>query len=198
MTPPRGDGAGPSISVVAADAERWDDLQAVFGPRGEPVRCQCQYFKCDNAAWRGTGPQERREALRADPAGLLAYLDGEPVGWCALDRRTAYPRLRTSRVVWSGRAEDRGDDEVWCVTCFVTRVGHRRRGVSHALARAAVEHARARGASAVEGYPIVVGPGERVATGDLYVGTSGVFTAAGFTEVSRPTPRRAVMRVELR
>ncbi|MET7403686.1 hypothetical protein ABZS66_60475, partial [Dactylosporangium sp. NPDC005572] len=81
-----------SISVVAAGAERWDDIQAVFGPRGVPAGCQCQYFRCDNAAWRATGRDERAAALRADPAGLLAYLDGEPAGWCALDRRGLEPQ----------------------------------------------------------------------------------------------------------
>jgi len=31
---------------------------------------------------------------------------------------------------------------------------------------------------------------------ELHVGTEGVFADAGFTEVSRPTPRRAVMRID--
>jgi len=53
-----------------------------------------------------------------------------------------------------GRAEDRTDAGVWAVTCFVTRAGFRERGASRALARAAVGHARERGARALEGYPI--------------------------------------------
>jgi hypothetical protein len=32
---------------------------------------------------------------------------------------------------------------------------------------------------------------------ELHVGTCNTFTAAGFTEVSRPTRRRAVMRIDL-
>jgi hypothetical protein len=31
--------------------------------------------------------------------------------------------------------------------------------------------------------------------GELHVGTRGVFTAAGFTEVSQPGVRRVVMRI---
>ncbi len=31
----------------------------------------------------------------------------------------------------------------------------------------------------------------------LYVGSREIFAAAGYREVSRPTPRRAVMRVDL-
>jgi GNAT superfamily N-acetyltransferase len=80
------------------------------------------------------------------------------------------------------------------VTCFFTRVGFRKRGVSRALARAAVEFARERGARAIEGYPIIT---KNVILEELLVGTEGVFADAGFTEVSRPTLRRVVMRVDL-
>ena len=37
--------AADAISVVPADKAGWDDLQAVFGPRGYAARCQCQKFK---------------------------------------------------------------------------------------------------------------------------------------------------------
>lgn len=47
---------------------------------------------------------------------------GEAVGWCAVEPRSAYPRmLRNSRVRWEGGSEDRLDDSVWVVTCFVVR-----------------------------------------------------------------------------
>ena len=78
--------------------------------------------------------------------GLVAYLDGEPVGWCAVKPRTAYPGLlRVYRVPWEGRAEDKSDESVWAVTCVFTRAGYRRREISRALVRAAVEF---RGAAA--------------------------------------------------
>lgn len=37
------------------------------------------------------------------------------------------PRLRTMRVPWTGREEDRDDPGVWTVSCFVVRTGFRRR-----------------------------------------------------------------------
>jgi GNAT superfamily N-acetyltransferase len=160
-----------------------------------------------NAQWRSVGVTERAERLREqtgcdDPgatstSGLVAYLDGEPAGWCAVEPRTAYPRLRTARNPWAGRDEDKDDAGVWAVTCFVTRVGYRRRGVMRSLAAAAVGFARERGARALEGYPIVREPGLRYDGGELFVGSDTVFAAAGFTEVSRPTARRAVLRIEL-
>lgn len=187
-----------------ANEATWADLRAVFGTRGDPANCQCQWFKARDV-W-AIPKSERADRLKAQTrcgepgatttSGLVAYLDGEPAGWCAVEPRIAYERLLRARVPWSGRDEDKADPDVWAVTCFVTRTGHRRRGVSAALARAAVEHARAHGARAVEGYPIRVEPGQ-VGGGELFVGTVSVFAAAGFTEVSRPTLRRAVMRLEL-
>ena len=152
---------------------------------------------------RGAGlPVPRADRLRS-PAGprddrLVAYLDGEPVGWCAVEPRTAYPRLlRDCRVPWIGRAEDKADDSVWAVTCFVTRTGFHRRGISRALARAAVDFARERGARALEGYPMIPQPREKTTfPSELHVGSRSVFADAGFTEVGHPTSRRVVMRID--
>ncbi|NBH03734.1 GNAT family N-acetyltransferase [Amycolatopsis sp. SID8362] len=188
------------LTVRPVDQVAWTDLQAIFGDRGDPARCRCQYFKDTPAEWRSGTPEERAERLREQTSeratGIVAFLDGEPAGWCAVEPRTAYRRLLKSRVVWDGRDEDPADDGVWAVTCFVTRKGFRRRGVSAALAKAAVDFARERGAKAVEGYPIVVEAGEKLAwPGELFVGTRKTFADAGFEEVSRPTARRVVMRL---
>lgn len=193
------------ISVVPANEASWDDLQAVFGTRGPAVRCQCQRFKLQRKESFGSFPaEERAHRLRRQTdcghpdsdttSGVVAYLDGEPVGWCAVEPRTAYTGLvRNNRVPWSGRAEDKTDDSVWAITCFFTRAGFRRRGVSRALAHAAVDFARERGARAVEGYPMTT---TDVILEELLVGTRDIFADAGFSEVSRPTLRRVVMRID--
>lgn len=198
--------AAGEITVVPANEAAWEDLQAVFGARGEAHRCQCQWFKVRASEWRELEVEERAERLRGQTdcgspgaeatSGLVAYLDGEPAGWCAVEPRTHYPRLLGTRVPWSGRDESKTDADVWAVTCFVTRTGYRRRGVSRALAAAAVDFARGRGAKALEGYPIVVRPGQEFSWGELYVGSHTVFEAAGFREITRPTERRAVMRID--
>lgn len=85
------------------------------------------------------------------------------------------PMSRTgsgSPVPWAGRDEDRDDDTVWAIACLIVRKGHRGRRLTYPLVAAAVEHARARGA---------VGP----------------FIAAGFAEITHPTERRLVMRIDL-
>jgi GNAT superfamily N-acetyltransferase len=199
-----------AITVVPANEASWDDLQAVLGTRGDPSRCGCQRYKMQpGESWASVGREELAHRLRAQAdcghpeaeatSGLVAYLDGEPAGWCAVEPRTAYPRLLLkTRVPWDGRDEDKADGTVWAVTCFVTRTGFRRRGISRALLRAAVDHARERGAGAIEGYPMITRPGEAVAMPvELHVGSRSIFADAGFTEVSHPTLRRVVMRIDL-
>jgi GNAT superfamily N-acetyltransferase len=195
-----------SLSVKPANEASAADLEAVFGSRGYAATCQCQWFKISHSEWRSVPVDELGSRLReqthcGDPAaratsGLVAYLDGEPVGWCAVEPHTAYLRLARMRVPWVNRDEDKADDGVWAVTCFVTRAGFRKRGVSRTLARATVDFARDRGARAVEGYPLVNEPGKQFSWGELYVGSRSIFADAGYAEVSRPTPRRVVMRID--
>ena len=85
---------------------------------------------------------------------------------------------------------------IWAVTCVFARAGYRRQGISHALAVAAVAFARERGARALEAYPMLTQPGEQITSGEMLVGSRSIYAAAGMTEVSRPSPRRAVMRID--
>jgi GNAT superfamily N-acetyltransferase len=99
-------------------------------------------------------------------------------------------------VQWTKRGEDPADDSVWAVTCFATRAGYRRRGITRVLARATVDFARERGARALEAYPMITEPGQEITWGETHVGTRSIFEAAGFTEVHRATLRRVVMRID--
>ena len=56
-----------------------------------------------------------------------------------------------------------------------------------------MDFARDRGARAIEGYPMT---SKNAILEELHVGTEAVFAGAGFAEVSRPTLRRAVMRID--
>jgi GNAT superfamily N-acetyltransferase len=193
------------VMVVAANEASCQDLQMVFGSRGPGFRCQCQRYKLAPRESFASFPVEER-AFRLwqqtdcghvgsnTTSGLVAYLDGEPVGWCAVEPRSAYPGLRrNNRVPWLGRNEDKADGTVWALTCVFIRAGFRRRGVSRALVGAAVNFARQRGARSIEGYPMT---STDVIDEERHVGTVSIFAAAGFTEVIRPTLRRAVMRID--
>jgi GNAT superfamily N-acetyltransferase len=193
------------LSIVPANEASWEDLAAIFGT-SDPGRCQCQRLKVVGWIWRDSTQQERTEMLReqtacgqpdaATTSGLVAYVDGAPAGWVAVEPRTAYPKLRTTRIPWSGRDQDKDDDGIWAVTCLVVRKGYRGRGLTYPLAEATIDFARERGARALEAYPMITQPGRQITWGELHVGARQVFQDAGFKEVSHPTLRRVVMRID--
>jgi GNAT superfamily N-acetyltransferase len=196
---------GTAISVVPANQASCDDLRTLFGTRGAAATCQCQRYKLQaRESFRSFPVEERARRLAEqtecgnpesdNTSGLVAYLDREPVGWCAVEPRTQYEGLlRAFRVPWDGRDEDKTDDTVWAVTCLFVRAGFRKRGISRTLARAAVAFARERGARAIEAYPIIT---KNVIAEELHVGTPSVFGDAGLVELSRPSLRRVVMRLD--
>ncbi|WP_188192459.1 hypothetical protein [Nonomuraea sp. SYSU D8015] len=87
----------PEVEIRPADS--WDDVQTVFGPHGAYSGCWCMWFRVAGA---DQGDASRRPSC-APPGprgGLwtgawgLAYLDGTPVGWCAVAPREEHVRLR--------------------------------------------------------------------------------------------------------
>ncbi|MEU8362212.1 GNAT family N-acetyltransferase [Nonomuraea sp. NPDC048882] len=205
MTRDRGPIEAGRLTVVPANEASWEDLDAIFDAN-DARRCRCQRFKVAGWFWRDTTLEERVAMSRAQTAcddpdapvtsGLVAYVDGEPAGWVAVEPRTAYVKLRNSRIPWAGRSEDRDDDGVWAVTCLVVRRAYRGRGLTYLLARATVGFARERGARALEAYPMITRAGKEITWGELHVGARQVFEEAGFAEITHPTARRVVMRID--
>jgi ribosomal protein S18 acetylase RimI-like enzyme len=185
------------LRIAPVSEVPWHDVRTVFGTRGDPARCWCQYFMLSNRDWNETSSAQKERMLceriaQNRPApGVLAYRDGEPVGWCAVEPRTDYRRILTSKVA-TGSVERPDDPRMWAVTCFVVRVGFRRQGVASALLDGAVAHARKHGARAIEGYPVDTAE-KKASSAELYHGSLSLFLKGGFTMVSRPTPGRAVV-----
>ena len=170
------------LTVLPATSERWPDVVTILGGSTERG-CWCQAWRGSSAALGFSGPGANRDALEAQviggafAPGVMAYLSGEPVGWCGLGPRAAMPRLAKSRTI---PAVD--TLPVWSVGCFVVRPGYRRKGVARALLAGAIEYARGMGAPGVEAYPIDP-EGARVSTTQGFVGFTSMFESAGFRRV---------------
>jgi GNAT superfamily N-acetyltransferase len=173
--------------------DRWRDLEKFFGERGACGGCWCMYWRLKRSEFdqkRGAGTKRTLKKLvtSGQAPGILAYVDGEPVGWCSVGPRDDFSTLERSRVL------KRVDEEpVWSVVCFFVAKPFRRKGVTVRLLQAAIEYARERGARIVEGYPIEPKKGE-VPPIFAYTGLVSAFRKAGFTEVLRRTETRPIMR----
>jgi len=177
---------------------RWGDLECLFGPeRGASSGCWCMWWRLPRSTWKQAPRAERKAAfagvVRAGPPpGLLAYAEGQAVGWVAVAPRDATPRFNVSPVA---RPEDAAADlaATWAVTCFYVAPKFRRRGLMRRLIAAALAHARAQGAASVEACPKDLA----TSSAEVFVGVTAAFACEGFREIARRSPTRPLMRREL-
>jgi GNAT superfamily N-acetyltransferase len=136
-----------SVQVHPANPDRWSDVVAVFGRRGEnPSWCWCRRFLEDSELIADNREALRREITQAAvPPGLLAYVDEQPVGWTRVGPRSDFPGVSGNRVLSKFLTDD---PRTWWVACFVVDNRHRGAGVGSALLNAAVAFARQHGATA--------------------------------------------------
>jgi GNAT superfamily N-acetyltransferase len=176
---------------------RWKDFEALFGERGACGGCWCMFPRLRRTDFQRQKGAANKKAMRrivqsGPPPGLVAYADGQPVGWCALAPRETYPVLANSRILKpvDGRP-------VWSVVCFFVAKPYRRRGLSVRLLDAATNYARKQDARIVEGYPVE--PKTEARSPDVFVwtGLASAFRKAGFEEAVRRSPTRPIMRREL-
>ena len=169
--------------------ERLDDLRRFSEAHGKFRYCSCMRWRMTSAEYSRSTKETRIAALDAlivegTPVGVLAYADGEPVGWVSVAPRETLGALERYRAL--ARVDER---PVWSVNCFFLDRRVRRQGVTLDLLRAAIDYARSQGATLIEGYPVATGA--RLYT---YMGSPETFRRAGFVDVTPPGRERLVMR----
>lgn len=191
------------LEIHPVTADRWEELAAFFGPSGAFAHCWCTWWRQTGAEF-SQGVEEKGTANRAlmhslveagSEPGLLAYRDGQPVGWISVAPRPQYGRIIRSRRIGPDPAEA-ADENVWSVVCFWIPRRERGKGVANELLKGAVKQARQRGATTLEAYPVDTAGG-RLPSANLFTGTLAMFTRAGFREVDRPRGAQLVMRLAL-
>jgi GNAT superfamily N-acetyltransferase len=185
------------LSFEPVTPERWRDFEALFGERGACAGCWCMWFRGTRAEYRrnqGAGNKRRmKKIIRSGQVpGILAYHEGEAVGWCAVGPRETYEALARSRIM-----APVDDKPVWSLTCLFVRRDLRHRGVSARLLDAAARYAASRGARLVEGYPVEARKHDEPEP-FLYHGVASAFRKARFREVARRSESRPVMRRAVR
>ncbi len=173
--------------------DRWSDLETLFGPRGATGGCWCMYWRLKRSEFEQMKGEGNRQAMKSivdsgEIPGLLAYHDGQPVGWISVAPRPAFSALERSRIL-----KPVDERPVWSVVCFFVKKSFRRKGVTVELLQAAVEYARRHGAQIVEGYPVEPRQGQSPDP-FVYTGLASAFLQAGFEEVLRRSETRPIMR----
>jgi GNAT superfamily N-acetyltransferase len=174
-------------------AERWPDLVELFN---RPIvrTCFCMYYrKTGEATGAGSVNREAMQALvqQGTVPGLIGYEDGVPVAWVSLGPRDDFPKLRRSPIM-----KPVDDLPVWSIVCFFVDRDTRGRGLAARMLDAAIDFARSQGARLIEAYP--VDADARRDPDLMFFGAKSMFDRAGFREVARRRPARAVVRRPLR
>ncbi|QPF73632.1 GNAT family N-acetyltransferase [Roseateles sp. DAIF2] len=162
---------------------------AAFADNPKWKSCYCQFLYVDHAIvnWSARTAEENRSAACDRIAckrmqGLLAYRDGQVVGWC-----NAAPR-----VLLDSFADEPIPDaeQVGQITCFVVAREHRRTGVARALLEEACALLRDQGLLVAEANP----SREAVSDAEQHFGPLSLYLSAGFSIVKEQADGLVVVR----
>jgi GNAT superfamily N-acetyltransferase len=182
-------------------------LVSLFVAAHCPCFCRYWHFDGDKNAWLercsiGEGENEAeldRAAMSGtdEARGVVALPSGsdEVVGWAKVAPAATLVKLYEQRY-YRGLPSLVGDREgVFTVGCMLVHPDRRHQGAARALARGAVEAARAWGASALEAFPRLTT--DPVADEEIWMGPYAALVEAGLEPVddARPYP---VLRLDLR
>lgn len=165
------------------DMTNWSDFEALMESRGAPHNCWCTAWFDVEKKHKKAEKSEKKAAMKqridnGTPVGLLAYADGEAIGWCAVAPRETYKPL----------GGDETKPQVWSIVCFFIKRDYRGQGLSHVFLGQAAEFASRYGAQYIEGYPVAQeSPSYR------FMGFISSFEKAGFQFVKNAGARRKVM-----
>jgi GNAT superfamily N-acetyltransferase len=193
------------LEIHPLSADRLPDLASLFDQGGDPKWCWCSWYRLRGVDFKSATPASNRAVLESATAttaaagrapGLVAYRDGETIGWVSVGPREDYERLMHSKVL--GPVDER---PVWSIVCFVVARHARGQGVATELLDAAVAYAAAHGATLLEAYPVPT-DGGRVPAASAFKGTQRMFERAGFEvavtrKANRTSAARPIVRREL-
>jgi len=171
------------IETKPVDTTTWDDFEKLFRSKGGPSYCWCMAWRMNKEELKQNTTANRYAFLkqriwRGTPAGLLAYLDGEPAAWCSIAPRDSHHRL----------GGDESLKNVWSITCFYVKREYRNMGLSKKLIAAAERYALENGAEYVEAYPVLPS-----SSSYRHMGFVKTFEAAGYEFRKMAGSRRHVM-----
>ncbi len=186
--------------IPAADAG-WPAVESVMTTVASSRNCWCQFHVLENSVARNTSRKARRMLLQQQvetlgpPRGLVALANEEPVGWCGVEPRSRLRHILATGLVSKNSLFAADDPEIWAIYCILVPPEHRRRRIGSTLLSAAITHARAHGARAIEGLPIDTARRGGELPPGFSTGTLEMFQSEGFTALAAlPSGRTLVYK----
>ncbi len=186
-----------SYKFYPVTKRNWKDFEKLFGEKGACAGCWCMYWRLKQSVLDAQKGNSNKRAMKkiigsGNIPGILAYSEGEPIGWCSVAPREEFSKLDNSRIL-----KPVDEKSVWSVVCFFIHKDHRKKGLSIALLYAAKKYVKSSGGKILEGYPIEPKK-DKMPDAFAWTGLSAAFQSAGFKEVARRSETRPIMRFYLK
>ena len=170
------------IEIVPLGPDRATDAVEFFDRDAFPDNpwwgaCYCMFYPRGgrtNENWGQEPWQENREDQLhriedGKTSGMLAYSEGNVIGWCNATPRTELPGLATG-----------ADEGIVSIVCFVIAPPYRGHGVATRLLEGVIKSFADRGLRRLEAYPVRAANDEKKA----FHGTLDLFSRFGFEVIS--------------
>ena len=168
--------------------ELWPQLEELFGDKGACAGCWCMFWRLEKGesfeSIQGAKAKARFKRMVQSGAvhGILAFVEDEPVGWCAFERRRDLAKLDRAPSLACDDA-----DEVWSLPCFFVKNAWRELGVAGVMLRAALAALKKRKAKIAEAYPVKPQGSIAIPAAFAHTGVPKLFVPEGFKLVqARP------------
>lgn len=182
------------FEVEPVTKKNWDMFVTLFGDKGACGNCWCMYYRLSKSdfmagKFENLNKQTIKEIIWSDkPVGLLGFLEGYPVAWCAFAPRKDFIKLERSRV--HKRIDNQ---EVWSIPCLYINKNFRRSGISVLLLKGAIAYAKKHDIKIIEAYPTIPTQ-DKIPDSFAWVGLYKSFERAGFEIVDRTSKNRPMVR----
>ena len=149
------------ITIRPISKEIIDDFLHFFDKRAftdnkDWSGCYCYFYHFDRSyeEWeQRTGESNRVSAeeliQEGRMKGYLAYLNGEPIGWCNVNDKMNYSRLTSNKELWDGTVE-----KICSIVCFIIAPEYRKKGVASQILNTIINDYTKKGYEYVEAYQI--------------------------------------------
>jgi GNAT superfamily N-acetyltransferase len=182
-----------NLTAYSLDISRWEDFERLLGEKGGCGGCWCMSWRLKKSEFEKQKGELNKLNMKylvenQEDIGVIVYIDGNPIGWCASAPREKFVRLEGSRIL------KRIDNEpVWSITCLFLSKSFRRQGLSVEVIKAAINYCKFKGANIIEAYPVV--PYDtKMPDPFLWTGIPASFEKAGFMIVEKRSKWKWMMR----